>query len=1306
MKRLQTRTGLLGLLSGTALWILIGASSSLANGAALAGTAPAIPVLKSDPSIIVVAQFHEPRPPSAPPPVIVPQVQPPKVFNPVSVPKPPAKKTNTSTNATAPQPTAEDEAAAEARREAEKKAAAEAAAAAAALKAKVAGLQQQLTDSGFDPGPVDGQMGKHTRSAIEDWVAGLDAEDAASAGTLLANADWTGISRLMSEVAAGQMPETEPLQFAGGSAGAGAGAAGDGGAGASGGGGAGAGSADGLPAEPQLLLIEPDPEMMAMIAKLELGEYREPDLVRQIEDEMAGLDEMGMIEQAASTAAEGGSAVADDIAKKLKRLAESKDYLKHQIAQALSQYESNIKYYKEHLKSTLTAYPKLISEINSIAEGIYADTTLEWKNDIEIWTKSVYYAQLSLDNAAKNGVQDLSSYTREVQSRQKILDKQRSTAHYNELLYSNSTSEYNVNAPTLKKYGISVFFDIDGHLDTSVDYLKTEVMRDLRMLENYAEDLEWLPADIAKFEARRAQVLAEIGGASLVAENEMDALERQAKDIEKIAQSGDVEDVTEQVFEVPTDQVEDDIEPDLVVVPDPIDPDMSNPDPTPDPGGPDNGGPDSVGPDSAGPDSAGGGGAPDPEINTDELADYQAELKDSIDQTQKDIDYFIQSGEQAKAELASLMARTDISAEEKARIRDFITSRIKANEVFAQDARIKLASLGAEYDGYQGKDFTNFNPYAFNETDAELIRISEKAKAAEQFYDELHRARTSIDALAFDDMDAINLNDHVTNIANRVVDDAESYNTLLDMLHRYTDDIRTTRKTGELEYMQAMAESAVDEANADLELAKTVVRAAMNAEIVLMLGGGGYIAVTEGGAAALTFMATTQPVLAGFDASTSAIATYDQTGSASEALREGALQGAKYYLPINTALTLRDPKASKFDIALGVVADAATLFSCYNSLKSQSVKTAAAQAEVTKLTLSPQEQAISKAAKAAAAEGDDLVYAYKTSIEELDALRATGAVDEIAEVEERVRSLVKAIDASDEAKLSLKAKSPELQSQFVTNQKEIIRDPAKALWNERMKAIGWSDEALETASIRNASSAGTAGMDADIRLLQPTLLDEVLGVRIYKGPSDPLFKAAQAEFNAALTKNGQKATLLQWQQDSQAVMSNVMEEVAGHTAEAARVHMTTSADIEAFSDIRLLVGETDAASAAWAEQSASVTGAKIEKGVKAAEAIGLGDSSPRGGLSGDALKDAATEVKVATREVLKDVVGKAQKLRPDVVLPTKIKKQIQTLQWVVDGTTDVAVANKQLVRQTGTSLAKTMDSLGGYLEVMLKAPVK
>lgn len=669
------------------------------------------------------------------------------------------------------------------------------------------------------------------------------------------------------------------------------------------------------------------------------------------------------------------------------------------------------------------------------------------------------------------------------------------------------------------------------------------------------------------------------------------------------------------------------------------------------------------------------------------------ERQGAVDQAQQDMDTFLRNRMQADAELASLNARTDLSAEQKAQIAEGIEARQKFNDTLLRETQAKLAAEGATFDGFDGTEGLEFDPYALTQTDLELTRIAEEQKATDRFYDELRQARETIRDTA-EGLDAIELQDRVTELSERVVENAEQINQLADDLDKYTQGIRVTREQGELEYLAAMAEDAVVAAEENLAYTESVYKTARNAEVALLLIAAGGAATGLGGLTAAE-AAAAQGVMAGFEGTTGAIEGYDQ-GGVVEGLKKGGLEAGKYYLPINTVMAVERGDDTT-GVALGVLSDAAILFTGYKAARANLDKAQAAQAAVTRQALSPAEQAVAEAAKRAADKGDDLIATYQQAKWNAQQARAAGVADDVAET--TLQQAVKAIDRSDEAKLALKARDAKLQYQFVQDQAAIVKTPAQAAFERNMRAMGWSEEAIQTAQIRNASSAGTVGLDDDIRLLEPSILDKLDdGTPRYSGANDPRLAADKAAFKAQLSRNGEAASLTQWEADAAAAMDDAYRETVGYSAREARVNMTTSTNLEAYADVELLTGQ--GGSAGWAEQTAAVTRTKIAEGIEAAEAMGLGGGANR--LSGVALEKAATETKVAARELLKDLAGKAMRARPDVALPDKVQKQLRILDGLSRGIHDPAVANRLLVEQTGTTLAKTMESLGGQVEVLLK----
>ncbi|MEB8386021.1 hypothetical protein OO012_02160 [Rhodobacteraceae bacterium KMM 6894] len=252
----------------------------------------------------------------------------------------------------------------------------------------------------------------------------------------------------------------------------------------------------------------------------------------------------------------------------------------------------------------------------------------------------------------------------------------------------------------------------------------------------------------------------------------------------------------------------------------------------------------------------------------DEINPLVAEASEKIAQTQQEMDNILSSRMQAEDELKSINARTDLSVEEKARVVDGIKARMGFNDALLRDAQAKLQSQGATFDGFDGKAGLEFDPYALTQTDIELTRIADEQKASDRLYDELRQARQTIRDTA-DGLDAAKLQDRVTTLSERLTGNADEINQLADDLDTYTKGIRVTRKQGELEYLSAMAESAVAAAEFNLAYVENVYKTARNAEVALLLITAGGAAVGVGGLTAAA--AAAQGIMAAFEGASGAI---------------------------------------------------------------------------------------------------------------------------------------------------------------------------------------------------------------------------------------------------------------------------------------------------------------------------------------------------------------------------------------------------------------------------------------------------
>jgi hypothetical protein len=147
------------------------------------------------------------------------------------------------------------------------------------------------------------------------------------------------------------------------------------------------------------------------------------------------------------------------------------------------------------------------------------------------------------------------------------------------------------------------------------------------------------------------------------------------------------------------------------------------------------------------------------------------------------------------------------------------------------------------------------------------------------------------------------------------------------------------------------------------------------------------------------------------------------------------------------------------------------------------------------------------------------------------------------------------------AKNYLKYKGDYHTRKIFTEDLDQIHQKTQEKFHANMQSNGWGKTPLK--EFRNASSAGTSGMDYDIGL------DEQLA--------------------GALVKNGTRATLQQWQKEAQAAWNKAYKEVTGRSAVRSWETVTTSAHPEAYKDLAWLSGNPGAVSKLWTQQAVDVT---------------------------------------------------------------------------------------------------------------------
>jgi hypothetical protein len=172
-----------------------------------------------------------------------------------------------------------------------------------------------------------------------------------------------------------------------------------------------------------------------------------------------------------------------------------------------------------------------------------------------------------------------------------------------------------------------------------------------------------------------------------------------------------------------------------------------------------------------------------------------------------------------------------------------------------------------------------------------------------------------------------------------------------------------------------------------------------------------------------------------------------------------------------------------------------------------------------------------------------------------------GAADKLKQALAAREAQAAAVHENMHAKNYLKYKGDYHTRKIFTEDLDQIHQKTQEKFHSTMQSNGWGKTPLK--EFRNASSAGTSGMDYDIGL------DEQIA--------------------GALMKNGTRATLQQWQKEAQSAWNKAYKEVTGRSAVRSWETVTTSAHPEAYKDLAWLSGNPGAVSKLWTQQGVDVT---------------------------------------------------------------------------------------------------------------------
>ncbi len=349
--------------------------------------------------------------------------------------------------------------------------------------------------------------------------------------------------------------------------------------------------------------------------------------------------------------------------------------------------------------------------------------------------------------------------------------------------------------------------------------LKSNIAADLKELKHQKQDVAELAQKVASMKGNTGDAPDSTAEEDLLSKlkEELDVADADLADLNK-----DVKDLEEEERQKRKDR---------------------NPPPDPDPKSPPD--PDEPNPDLADRDDR----LPDPK----DIADYsdsddyidrdnrRADLQDQIDVTQQQLDGDMASIKQYEAEINSVHGRTDISPEEKQRIIDDLASRIEGKKFTIDLAKKSLANMGAEFDGYDGRSFDDYDPYKVTAAQKD---INQNLTDLANFEREYNRAKKIID-MSDDTLDKYHLKDRVNDLVDRAMDANENIGDLANKVRTYADGIYETREQADINKLRDEAIQAELDAQAYLDGAYNI-RNGSALSLALLAGGTGVTALGSG----------------------------------------------------------------------------------------------------------------------------------------------------------------------------------------------------------------------------------------------------------------------------------------------------------------------------------------------------------------------------------------------------------------------------------------------------------------------------
>jgi len=313
-----------------------------------------------------------------------------------------------------------------------------------------------------------------------------------------------------------------------------------------------------------------------------------------------------------------------------------------------------------------------------------------------------------------------------------------------------------------------------------------------------------------------------------------------------------------------------------------------------------------------------------------EAADSAADIADTRQKFQQDVEFHLQNRDRAQAELRSIQKRSG-TEEQQANLR----ARIAASEEAALAAGRELTRLGGSVTDYVRKDLSDYDPYKLNQTDKNLMELSARQRAENEVTDQIIKTREFIRNTT-DQTDAIDLIQKLERIAGFNNQGGLQDFERLDAVREFRKAVYETRT--QADFSQEVLEATMaDIDNTAYEIGAGRVKVGATLAVALgtgalgmtaMAGQAGLVTLSAStGALVTTQAAAASKVLLVYNISTGTISGYSENGV------EGALEGgSKEVLPINTYIAIRDDKGAGA-VAVGLWQDAGNVLQIYGFVK-------------------------------------------------------------------------------------------------------------------------------------------------------------------------------------------------------------------------------------------------------------------------------------------------------------------------------------------------------------------------------------